>query len=886
HLGLDKTRAISRIRIHPEDPDRVYVAALGNPFGASPERGIFRTLDGGRTWQKILYRNEKTGAIDLVLDPNNPDVMYASLWQVYRKPFILWSGGEGSGVFKSKDGGETWKELTSNSGLPQGVLGKITITVSGADSNRVYANFEAEEGGLYRSDDGGETWALVNSHRDLWQRAFYFLRIQADPIDRDTVYVLNFKLLKSTDGGRTFEYLPESHSDHHDLWIDPVNPLRMVNGNDGGGVVSVNGGRTWTHMRYATAQIYRLAVTNDFPYHACGAQQDNSTACVPSDYGRHFHNPRAEPAEWLYAVGGSENGYVVQHPLRTNIFYSGATNALHRYDRDTGLVTDVQPHPRIVMGEPAKAMPERWNWNYPIAISPVDPDLLLVGSQHVWQTSDEGRIWEKISPDLTSADPRTMRDSGGPITLDQDGPEIYATLYAITPSRHDANTIWTGSDDGMVHLTRNGGRTWLNVTPTDLPKDSKVTAIESSPHGPGTAYLTARRYEMNDRAPYVWKTKDYGTSWSRIVTGIGTDDFGHSICEDPERKGLLYLGTEHGVYVSFDDGAGWQSLSHNLPDVPVMGVAVKEDDLVIATHGRSFYVLDGIHLLRQVDSNTASAEVHLFRPADAVRRIRPATLDLYLKESSGITVDILDSGGQVVRTLSHDEVTESGMHRLSWDLRYEGATVFRGIILEGGDPTKGPWAPPGRYQARLVAGGEERIQTFAVKKDPRLKDVTDEGLHAQFDLALRIRNDESAANEAVLLSRRLTTQVGDRLGRSGDARLRATAHDLLTSIDAVAGKLYQLKNQSPKDKIAFPIKLNDRLTGLRSVVERGDGAPTKAMYRVYGELSAELDDHLNELNEVLEAAIPQFNKELKRLGLDKITPNSQDMADRAWPEKP
>ena len=364
HLGLADTHAIGRIRVHPTNPDRVYVAALGHPFGPNPERGVFRTSDGGKTWEKILFRDERTGAVDLVMDPGDPDVLYATLWQVYRKPWRLWSGGEGSGIFKSTDGGDTWSELTRNPGLPAGALGKITITVSGADPDRVWANLEAERGGLYRSDDGGRSWELVNDHRDIWQRAFYFQRLEADPVDRNTLYILNFRLMRSTDGGRTLESVPETHADHHDLWIDPTNPLRMINGNDGGGVVTVNGGRTWTSMRYPTAQIYRLATTSDFPYHVCGAQQDNSTVCVSSEPG-HLRNPRGPSTEWMYAVGGGESGYIAPHPGDPDIFYAGATNTLTRYDRATGMVTDIQPWPRIVMGEPARDMPERWNWTYP-----------------------------------------------------------------------------------------------------------------------------------------------------------------------------------------------------------------------------------------------------------------------------------------------------------------------------------------------------------------------------------------------------------------------------------------------------------------------------------------------------------------------------------------
>jgi photosystem II stability/assembly factor-like uncharacterized protein len=851
HLGLADTHAVGRIRIDPTDPDRVYVAALGHPFGPNPDRGVFRTVDGGQTWENVLFRNDRTGAVDLIMDPGDPDVLYATLWEVYRKPWRLWSGGDGSGLFKSTDGGDSWTELTRNPGLPSGVLGKITVTVSGADSQRVWANVEAEQGGLYRSDDGGETWTLVNDHRDLWQRAFYFLRVQADPVDRNTVYVLSFRLIRSTDAGRTFEYLPETHADHHDLWIDPEDPLRMINGNDGGGVVSVNGGQTWTDMRYATAQIYRLATTADFPYHVCGAQQDNTTVCVSSERG-HLHNPRGPSTGWMYSVGGGESGYVAPHPADPDVFYAGATNALTRYDRQTGTIRDVQPYPRIVMGEPARDMPERWNWTYPIAVSPIEPHPLYVGSQHLWRSGDEGETWERISPDLTRAEPETMDDSGGPIVFDQDGPEIYATLYAIAPSSHDEATIWTGSDDGLVHVTRDHGGEWANVTPPDMPVHTRVMTIEVSPHDPATAYVAGIRYEMDDRAPYAWKTKDYGATWTRIVNRISEGDFVRVIREDPRRPGLLYAGTERGVYVSFDEGASWSGLSFNLPNTPITGLVVEERDLVTSTHGRSFWILDDIETLRQLDSHIAPSDPHLFRPADAIRRSVPAVVDYRVPESgSHVRLEIVDADGGHVRTLV-DGRQGGGSHRTRWDLRHTGAVTFDGIVLEGGDPSVGPWAAPGRYQVRLTVEGSESTQAFAVQRDPRLPDATDADLVAQFELAVAIRDAESAANGGVLRIREVRAQLEERLAGSDDEQFKERAARFLEDIGAIEAELYQVRNQSPKDKIAFPIKLNDRLTGLRSHLERGDAAPTQAYRAVFEELSEELGRHLRELDRLME----------------------------------
>jgi photosystem II stability/assembly factor-like uncharacterized protein len=862
HVGLADTQAIGRVRIHPTNPDLVYVAALGHPFGPNDERGVFRSNDGGQTWKKILFRSNRAGAVDLCLDPNDPRVMWAALWEVYRTPWKLSSGGDGSGLFKSIDGGDTWTELTRSPGLPKGIIGKIAVAVSRADSRRMYALVEADDGGVFRSDDAGATWTRVNEDRDLRQRAFYFSRIYADPRDRDTIYVLNFMFEKSTDGGRIFKVIDAPHVDHHDLWIDPANPLRMVNGNDGGANVTTNGGKTWTRQNYPTAQMYHVATTKDFPYHVCGAQQDTGTACVPSDAGTNLRNPDAAPGDWYYEVGGNESGTIAPHPTNPNIFYAGGQEAyLTRYDRTTGQSRDIQPYPWFYSGQSAGSVPERWQWTFPIVVSPLDPRVLYASSQHLWRTTNEGQSWERISPDLTRAVADTLGDSGGPITKDQNGPEFYATIFAVAPSRREPNTIWVGSDDGLVHVSRDGGRSWQKITPPDMPEFTRVSTIEASPHDPAAAYVAGKRYQLEDRAPYAWKTHDYGKTWTKIVTGIRADDFVHAIREDIKRPGLLYAGTEHGVYVSFDDGARWQSLSLNLPDTQVPDLVVEQRDLVIATHGRSFYVLDDIEPLRQLTPEVTAAPFHLFSPADAVRRVYPATIDYYLAAPARhVTLEILDAAGRTAKRISSPGLETAGAHRVSWDLRYPGATVFPGMILRSAQPQQGPLAPPGRYTVRLLVDERSETRDLVVSQDPRLTTVTQADLDEQFALTVEVRDKTSAANEGVLRIRDLKAQIADRIPLAHDDGITAQATALAKKLSAIEEELYQVKNRSPKDVLNFPVKLNNRLAALMRVIQNADARPTDQTYAVFEQLSAELEGHLRALEAIVTTELPGFNK--------------------------
>jgi photosystem II stability/assembly factor-like uncharacterized protein len=902
HQGLLETQAISRVRVHPTNGAIVYVAAFGHPYGKHKDRGLYRSMDAGRTWQQILYRGDSVGAIDVSIDTKNPRVVYAAFWQAYRRPWKLSSGGPGSGLFKSVDGGDSWVELTRNPGLPRGINGKIGVSVSPVDGNRVYAIVENDSGGIFVSDDAGATWRRTNDERKLRQRAFYYSRLYADPKVKDRVYVLNVGFWRSEDGGKTFPTeITGTHGDFHDLWISPDDNTRLISANDGGGAVSENGGTSWTHQRYPTAQPYRVITTKDVPYHVCGAQQDNSTFCIPSNpvVRNVFNQGQGAFGEWLYDVGGGESGYIAPHPTNPNIFYAGSQGALlTRYDRSSGILRDVQVYPRFFSGESAGSLPERWQWTYPIVFSPHDPGTLFTSSQHLWRSTDEGMSWERISPDLTVAADSTIGDSGGPITRDQNGPEFYATIFTIAPSRREREVIWTGSDDGLVHLTRDGGRTWQNVTPKDLPKLSRISLIDASPHEPGKAYVSVKRYQNDDRAPYAWRTTDYGVTWTRIVDGIRSDAYVHAIREDPWRKGLLFAGTEHGVYVSFDDGAKWQAMSLNLPDVQVPDLQIEAHDLVIATHGRSMWILDDIDPIRQLNPDVLKPNVHVFAPRSAVRRMSDATISYHLaKAADSVVVEILDAGGALVRRfvsnaadsaaaarpLSFEEeffgvrrfpppTRRVGLNRFVWDLHYTGATTFPGMILWGARAEVGPWAPPGEYQVRVTANGESKTERFRVLRHPQLTEFSDDDLREQFRVAVQIRDKVSAANEAVVRIRDLKSQIDDRSAKAADRAITADAQRLNRSLGAIEEALYQVRNRSGQDPLNFPIKLNNKLAALQRSLETGDMRPTAGVMKVLQELSAELEVELRKLDGVLQGDLASFNRKLEARKIEPVRP--------------
>ena len=892
HVGLRESQAIARIRIHPTNPDIVYVAALGHPYGDHPERGVFRSTDGGITWKKVLYANPGAGAVDLIIDRTNPKVLYATTWQVQRKAWQMWGGGGDSKLWKSEDGGDTWQDLTQNSGMPEGPVGKIGVTVSPANPNRVWAIVEAAEGGVFRSDDAGKTWERTNEERKLRQRAFYYSRIYADPWDSETVYCLNTGLYKSTDGGKTFDItISTPHGDNHDLWIDPNNPERMINSNDGGANVSINGGKSWTEQDYPTSQFYHVMTTSDVPYHVAGAQQDNTTLAMPSE-GWDFMQANGPNHGWYYEVGGGESGWITQHPINKDVFYAGSQGALlTRYDRSNGQTRDIQVYPRFFSGEPAEALPERWQWTFPIMFAPQDPSVMYTCSQHVWKTTNDGQSWEKISPDLTYADPKTLGKTGGVITMDMNGPEIYATVFALAPSFHDINTIWAGSDDGKVHITRNGGASWEDITPRDLPKFSRISIIDESRHQPGTLYLAANRYQVDDRHPYVFKTHDYGKTWTKIISGIGEGHFARAVREDPVRQGLLFLATEHGVYFSTNDGEQWRPLQLNLPDTPVRDLVIKDNDVVLGTHGRGFWILDDIQPIRAIGKIQADKEAYLFEPAVGLRGLSDLQFQYFLKaEVDSVTFEILDTSGRVVRSFtgntpqykpdpnvprwerdgSTKPTTAQGLNSFKWDLRYTGATVFDGMIIWSGRPQRGPKAPPGTYKIRMIVGDEVQDQQFQIRMDPNLKGITESDLQEQFTLASQIMEKTSAANTAVIQIREIKKQLSEAQPKLPAADFQNKVTPFLKELSAIEEDLYQVRNQSGQDPLNFPIKLNNRFASLRRSVETGDARPTEGAYQVFKELSAELEQHQQRLNSALETELPLINKLLAVAGLSEI----------------
>jgi photosystem II stability/assembly factor-like uncharacterized protein len=914
NVGLKDSRHIGAIIIDPRNPDIVLVAALGHAWGPNAERGVFRTADGGKTWQKVLYKDENTGAIDVVFDPNNSSIVYAALWQVRRQPWYFNSGGPGSGLYKSVDGGVTWKQLTGH-GLPQGELGRIGVSVSGADSNRVYALIEAKQGGLYRSEDTGNTWTLVNGDHRYRQRAWYFTHVFADPKSVDTVYVLNTGAFRSNDGGKTFTLLPAPHGDHHGLWIDPSDPQRLLNSNDGGVTISMDGGKTWTQQNnQPTAQFYHVAIDNHYPYRVYGAQQDNTTVAIASQSDDGVIGRQ----DW-YPVGGGESGYISPDPKDPDVAYAGSDAAtITRYDHSTNQLQDISPYPLDTSGNGAANLKYRFQWTEPVMVSNYDSNVIYTASQYVMKTSDRGHSWSVISPDLTRNDKSKQRPSGGSITLDITSVEYYDTVFALAESPLKQGTLWAGSDDGLIHLTRDDGKTWENVTPKDMPEWSMVSIIEASHHDPGTAYAAIDRHKLDDFNPLIYKTHDYGKTWTRINSGIPAGAYVHAVREDPEVKGLLYAGTETGVYFSIDDGAHWQSLQLNLPTAPIHDLAVKNSDLVAATHGRSFWILDDVSPLRQLSTKIADEDFHLFQPAPATRlhfpdqvdRRRPvgdnppkgAILYYYLKskpaDQEEITIDILDAQGKRVRHLSnheenrHEQPPEwpdlehltnplpanAGMNRFAWDFRYDPPVQVPRAFYEG-EPPRGPLVDPGNYQVKLTVESHVQTVPLEVAIDPRVKDqVTTSGLQQQLDLALKTREDIDNLHRAVnqIRSLRANLETLEKWSAEGSQSndVVSAAKVLDQKMTAVEEQLIQVNLGSSEDNLRYPNMLNEQYASFNEVIQDFDQTPTAQQLQVYDDLHGRLNAQLEKWQGIQHTDLPALNDLMRKSGVPSLTVGS------------
>ncbi len=887
NIGLKDSRHVGRILIHPKNPDVVFVAAMGHFYGPNTERGVFRSTDGGKTWEKVLYRDDKTGGIDLAFAPGNPNIMFAALWEANRSAWGASSGGPGSGLYRSLDGGSTWKKM-EGSALPKGVMGRIGVSVSGADPNRVYALIEAkeEEGGLFVSSNGGDSWTKVNDDRNYRQRAWYYTHVFADPKAIDTVYILNTGIYRSTDGGRTFTGMRAPHGDNHGLWIDPQNPQRMINSNDGGANITVNGGRTWTGQdMQPTAQFYHVTTDNEFPYNVYGAQQDNSTVAISSQGGP------------FISVGGCESGYIAVHPKDHNVVYAGCYGGhITRFDKRTGQAQEVNAWPENPMGAGAEALKYRWQWTAPILFSPHDSNVLYHAANVLFKTTNGGMSWTAISPDLTRNDKTKQVSSGGPITQDNTSVEYYDTIFAVAESPVQKDLIWAGTDDGLLHITRDGGKSWTNVTPKDLPEWSLISQIDASTFDAGTAYVAVDRHELDDFKAYVYKTSDFGKSWTRADKGIPEFAYVRAVRQDPKRKGLLYAGTELGVYVSFNDGADWQSLQLNLPVTPVHDLVVKEDDLVVATHGRSFWILDDLTPLQQINAQVAQADAHLYAPGPAVRGAGGAAINYYLKSETKeeVVIEFLDAQGKAIRKFSSKDAppvgggrrggggaprvaTSAGMHRFSWDMRYESARQVPGAISWGGSGA-GPRAVPGAYQVKFTVGGKSQTAKLEIRKDPRVA-ATQQDFQKQFDLAFKIRESVNQAHDTVNAIRDLRSQMQalkKRLGSDAKTKAIADAADAIEKKMApVEEAILQVKSKAGQDPLNYPIRLNDKLMALANTVESADAAPTQQAYEVYDSLKSRLDPEVAKWNEILSKDLAGLNDMIRKENVPMLAPSAR-----------
>ena len=931
YIGLPKSEHISRIRIHPENPEIVYVGVIGNLWKPNSERGLYKTNDGGMTWEKILYVSDKAGIGDLILDPNNSRIIYATTWQMKRNGYRMDSGGPDSKIFRSYDSGKTWEDISEFNGLPSFPWGIVGVAISPVNSKRIWVMVEADNGGLFRSDDGGNNWEKVNSNRALRQRAWYYTRIYADTQNEDKVFVLNVSYGVSTDGGKTFTLKNAPHGDHHDLWIDPNNNMRMVIADDGGAQVSNDGGENWsTYFNQPTAQFYRVSTDNSFPYRIYGAQQDNSTVRIKHRSSGSSITER----DWEPSAGG-ESAHLAADPKNNEIVFGGTYKGyMMMQDHSNGQIRSVNIWPDNPAGSGAEVMKYRFNWNFPVMFSPNNPNKLYAGSNYLHLSENSGQTWRTISPDLTRNIPETIKSSGGPITQDNTGAEYYANIFAIAESELEEGVIWVGSDDGLIHITKDGGETWENITPPKKlsPELNMINSIDPSPFKKGKAYVAATSYKFGDYTPYLYKTEDYGKSWSLITDGINSNYYTRVIRSDKKREGLLYAGTEWGMYISFDDGNSWSEFQLNLPVTSIRDLAVKDNDLVVATHGRSFWIIDDLTPLHQLNDNNHDDDAILFKPDISYRmaqsggRNRPNNLlsgqnhpngviiNYYIKnlqEGDNIRIDIENKDGSVIRTftnnkdkysnienndvnkmvgnpvlsnpndidnaLSSDNLVSlspsSGGNRLIWDMRYPGFKSFEGMVLYS-SPNVGPKVAPGKYNIKMTYNDQILQKEFEIVKDPRVK-ISQADYEDQLEFLINVRDEVSRANQKIIDIRNIKNNMIFISEKTRDNTvLQEMINNYLTDVSEIENNIHMTKNQSRQDPLNYGIRINNRIAFLLADSQRGDYPPTDQSKEFFIQVKGELDSEIMKLDALIDKHSQKIENYLEKNKIELISLNN------------
>ena len=895
NLNVDQVQ-VGRIIIHPKNPDVVLIALIGDLFKNSKERGIYKTSDGGKNWRKVLYVNERSGGNDIIFDPGNPRVIYASTWNIRRTPYSLESGGNGSYLWKSTDEGNTWKNISNSDGLPKGILGKIGVAVSPVNPDIVYALIENKNGGLFKSLDAGKSWKLINKDRNLRQRAWYYTRIYADTKLEDRIYVMNVQFWRSEDGGKTFKSYDTPHGDHHDLWIDPLNNKRMIVADDGGAQVSYDDAKNWsTYMNQPTAQYYRVATDNSFPYNILVAQQDNSTQRIPHRVNRGGISEK----DWESSAGG-ESAHLAADPLNPKIVYGGSYGGyLTRLDHETGESRSINVWPNNPMGHGAEDMKYRFQWNFPIFFSPHNKQKLYTTSNHFHQTSNEGQTWEVISPDLTRNEKEKLGPSGGPITKDNTAVEYYATIFAACESPYEEGLLWAASDDGLIHISKDSGNNWENVTPKNSPTHIMWNSVDPDPFVKGGLYAAGTLYKTGDYKPYLYKTKDYGKSWEKIDFGIQKNHFTRVLRADPKRKGLLYAGTESGVYVSFDDGESWNSFQHNLPLVPITDLTIKNNNLIAATQGRSVWLIDDLTPLHQLNQEVLSSDFHIFKPIGSYRMGYPSSrtnssknginhhngVKVFFnidstkvwKDSLRVSLEFMDSNKKTIKVFSNFSkentlIIKNGSNSFVWNMRYNNAKGFDGLIMWAAS-LSGPKAIPGKYFAKLSINGKSKETEFFILKDERSKSTIDD-LKDQFNFLIEIRDKISEIHQSISDMRLVTNQINTFKSKiENNKEIITKMKNLIDEIKVIENELYQTKNKSRQDPLNYPIKLNNKLAHLSSVAGNGNYKPTDQMIEVKNELIKKINQELKKWDLIKKEKLKNLNNEIKNIDIDLISIN-------------